>query len=405
MVPEDQPTTQTASNPPVARSKGEDAGAKKQSAGSPARNESPRGASNVLFIGKRFYTNRDTLEEAYGRIYQLPLAWASQEIRSELWLVDYHGKTSISRMDGSMTVSSTPIRSIAFIKKLGSLLLSAKPYTHVVASGDCYIGLLGYLAAKKLGASFIFDVYDKYDDFQGYRSLPGVDLFGFLLERAQHRLFASTALLKQLEGEPKTSTLVPNGIDYTRFQEMDIATCRQKLQMTPDTPLIGYFGGMEPDRGIQDLIDAVSLLRSQGTPITLLLGGKANGNINFETQGVEYLGNIPYEQMPLMLGACDLLAVPYRRSAVMDAGASNKIVEALACARPIVATRTPNLVANFETTAKSLEYRLADPGDPQSIAQVIKDQLNDPILGTTPPGWSWPEIALNTARQLELQGG
>jgi glycosyltransferase involved in cell wall biosynthesis len=405
LVKKDQPADQTPSSRPVAAPKGESPDTNIQSDESWSGNNSRREADNVLFIGKRFYTNRDTLLEEYGRIYQLPHAWASQDIPTELWLVDYHGKETLTRNDDSMAVSSTPIKGYAFIKKLGKLMLGTSQYTHVVASGDCYIGLLGYLIAKRLSATFVFDVYDKYDDFVGYRSPPGVDLFRFLLNRAHYRLFASIALLKQLEGDQKRSYLVPNGIDYTQFREMDIAICRQELQLTPDTPLIGYFGGMEPDRGIEDLIEAVRLLRSEGTPITLLLGGKSNGRIDFNVAGVEYLGDIPFQQMPSMLGACDLLAVPYRRSGVMDAGASNKIVEALACARPIVATRTPNLIANFQTTAKSLESRLAEPGDPHSIAKVIKDQLRDPILGVLPKGWSWPEIALNTAHQLELQGG
>ena len=357
----------------------------------------------MLFIGKRFYTNRDTLEEAYGRIYQLPHTWASENIRTRLWLIDYHGSNSLSRSDDALPIHSTPVTSGAFAGEIRKLLFTSGDITHVVASGDCYIGLLGYLAAKRLKASFIFDVYDKYDDFVGYRSPPGFNLFDFLLKRADQCLFASAALLKQLGRGQKQNILVPNGIDYSRFHPREIATCRRELKLAGDTPIIGYFGGMEADGGGEDLIEAVSLLRSQGTAITLLLGGKTDGNINFDVPGVEYVGNVPYQDMPLMLGACNLLAVPYRRSAIMDAGASNKIVEALACRRPIVATRTPNLVENFTQTAKTLDGRLAEPGEPVSIAQAIQAQLDDPVLGDTPKGWGWSEIALDTADQLGIK--
>jgi len=361
-----------------------------------------RDRANVLFIGKRFYTNRDTLEDAYGRIYQLPHTWAAEKIRTRLWLIDYRGSKSLSRSDDALPIRSTPVTSGAFAGEIGRLLLTSSDITHVVASGDCYIGLLGYLAAKRLKASFIFDVYDKYDDFIGYRSPPGFKLFNFLLKRADHRLFASAALLKQLVGCQSRNILVPNGIDYSRFYPREIATCRKELKLVGDTRIIGYFGGMEADRGVEDLIEAVSLLRSQGTGITLLLGGKSDGNINFDVPGVEYVGDVPYQDMPLMLGACNLLAIPYRRSAIMDAGASNKIVEALACGRPIVATRTPNLVENFTQTAKRLDGRLAEPGEPGSIARAIQAQLDDPVLGDTPRGWGWSEIALDTADQLGL---
>ena len=150
-----------------------------------------------------------------------------------------------------------------------------------------------------------------------------------------------------------------------------------------------------------EILDIQSAL--QGTDITLILGGKSEGNIDFDVPGVQYLGNVPYQDMPLMLGACDLLAVPYRRSALMDAGASNKIVEALACGRPIVATRTPNLIANFPQTAKSLDGRLAEPGNPDSIAQAILAQLKAPVLGDVPNGWGWSGIARNTAALLGIK--
>ena len=39
---------------------------------------------SVLFIGKRYYTNRDALAERYGRIYQLPWNWANAGVHTHL---------------------------------------------------------------------------------------------------------------------------------------------------------------------------------------------------------------------------------------------------------------------------------------------------------------------------------
>jgi glycosyltransferase involved in cell wall biosynthesis len=359
--------------------------------------------SRVLFIGKRFYTNRDALEERYGRIFQLPQFWSASGIRTRLWLVDYHSRQRIDRREGHLSIESLPLRSFDTLGKLFSHLLLGKALTHIVASGDCYIGLLGYSIAKRTGAQFIFDVYDKYDEFGGYRELLGFSPFPFLLKRADRCLFASQALLEQHGQKERGDIKVVNGLDRDRFKPLDMQACRQERHLPADTPLIGYFGGMEPDRGVADLIKAVSQLREQGLPIELLLGGKIAPPLEVNVPGVRYLGDIPFQEMPQLLAACDLLAVPYRRSALMDAGSSNKIAEALACRKPIVATRTPNLVANFAEASRILEGRLAVPGDVGSIATVIRAQLEAPILAPLPGGWDWESIANEAAHQLQLE--
>lgn len=356
----------------------------------------------VLFLGKRFYTNRDALEERYGRIYQLPHHWAESGINTRLWLIDYHGRQTARRREGALAVSSLPLMGLGTLQQLFSKLMIGRRHSHVVATGDCYIGLLGYAVAKRIGAKFIFDVYDKYDDFGGYRRLPGIDPFSFLLQRADRRLFASHALLERLGQPEQGDLLVANGLDRERFRSLDMITCREALGLPIDIRLIGYFGSMEPDRGVTDLIEAVALLRGDGVAVELLIGGRAEPSIDLDAPGVRYMGNVPFHEVPRMLGACDLLAVPYRRSSFMDAGASNKIAEALACNRPIVATRTPNLVANFPEIAGLLGTRLAPPHDTAALAGAIRLQLADPLTAPLPPGWEWESIARETARRLGL---
>lgn len=356
----------------------------------------------VLFIGKRFYTNKDAFEEGYGRIYQLPRHWSEAGINVELWLVDYHTRRSECRLDGSLLVSSLPVRLSETLWQLLANLFRLKDYTHVIASGDCYIGLLAYAMARRTKAKFVFDVYDKYDEFAGYRRFLGFDPFNYLLRHAECSMFASVALRDQLCGSKRRGLIVPNGLDNHRFRPLDMQQCRFETGLPEDVTYVGYFGGMEPDRGVTDLINAIQLLRSDGLNIELLIGGKRRLEVDLDAPGINYVGNVPFEKMPTMLCACNLLAVPYRRSAFMDAGASNKIAEALACQRPIVATRTPNLLSNFPEAATLLADRLAEPGNIEEIASAVRLQLNHPVFAVLPNNWDWPSIAHNTADQLGL---
>lgn len=359
---------------------------------------------SVLFIGKRFNTNRDALRERFGRIWQLPWQWAQAGIPTRLWLVDYHSREQVrERIDG-LDVCSLPVLGPAMVREVLARAFARPAPRVIVASGDCYIGLLGYLLARRLKARFVFDVYDKYDEFGGYRTLAGFAPFPFLLQRAHSRLFASQGLMDQL-GQAGTDLLVPNGIDTRRFRARDLEQCRREAGLPPGTLLVGYFGGMEPDRGVDDLVEAIGLLRREGMEIELLLGGKPPAGFDTGRDGIRFMGNVPFARMPVMLGSCDLLAVPYRRSAFMDAGASNKIAESLACGRPLLATRTPNLTSNFPEQARALDDLLANPGDPADLARAIRDQLARRLLVRLPEGLDWPAIATATARHLDLPTG
>jgi glycosyltransferase involved in cell wall biosynthesis len=361
---------------------------------------------SILFIGKRFYTNRDTLRERFGRIYQLPWHWAEAGISTRLWLIDYHTREIAAFKDRSLDVVSTPAFGVTSVRHLaieafGRTGLTRRPEL-VVASGDCYIGLMAYHLAKKIGAHFVFDVYDKYDEFSGYRRFPWFDPFTFLLRHSDFRLFASQALMESAGYRPEHDFIVPNGVDTERFQPMDMRLSRRECGLPEESIFIGYFGSMEPERGIDDLISAVQHLRTEGLSIELLLGGKPRENMDLQQSGIRYVGNVPFDRMPAMLASCDLLSVPYRRSAVMDAGASNKIAEAMACRRPLVATRTPNLLANFPIQATLLNDLLAKPGDVSDIACVIRRQLAQRVIVDASHDMDWPTIAANLAAELSL---
>lgn len=354
----------------------------------------------LLFIGKRFNTNRDALLEKFGRNYQFPLHLA-QRHSVTLWLVDYHSKTTIQCSEGPLTITSTPVKNLAVFKHyLLGTYKNAQPIDIVIASGDCYIALMAQRIAKKLQAKFIFDVYDKYDEFGGYIKPLGFDLFGHLLKTADMRLFASHTLLHSL-GQPKHDAILSNGLDANHFRPIDKAKARHKLQLPADATYVGYFGSMEPDRGVQDLIAAVQILREQGQRIELLLGGKAHNSLQLDQPGIRYLGNVPFADVPYALAASDVLAIPYRRSPFMDAGASNKIAEAMACQRPIVATRSPNLTANFPQQAQILEPYLAEPSQPSSLATALAQQLLDKKLVAAPQNIYWSGITATLEHDLK----
>lgn len=361
----------------------------------------------ILFVGKRYYTNRDAYTERFGRIYQLPFCWAQMGHDVDLWLIDYHGRDADNTMDGTLAVETTPVFRWRFFARWVAASFSRWSKRRpdiIVASGDCYVGLLAYLAAVLCGAKFVFDVYDRYDLFDGFRRLPGFDPQAFLVRNADVVTFASVAVLDEMRELIRDAALVPNGIDLSLFRPLSIRDSRRQFDLPDDVPLIGYFGSMEVDRGVGDLIGAVAGLVDQGLALCLVIGGKANSEINLEYPWVRYLGNLDYKQMPTALASCDLLALPYRQSEFMDKGASCKIAEYIAVQRPVVATRTQNFVRNFPIQAVELEGLLATPGDAEDLRRCVLGQLSERRLVSLPKSTDWREISQRALASIEAEG-
>ena len=363
------------------------------------------GCFSILMIGKRHYTNRDALEEQFGRVYRLPMHWSRQGVKTQLWLIDYHGRDREQRQDGAMWVDSCPIHRVGWMIKAAALVLSRfrrRSPTHIIASGDAYIGLFGWLMARLSRACFTFDVYDKYDEFSGYRKPFGWDLFGFLLRHADQCWFASRRLLKQLGSPARSDRLVMNGIDMAHFKPLDMYEARRYFGLPVGTTLVGYFGSMEKDRGVSDLIDAVSILRQRGHDVSLVLSGHRHSDTPFpQAFWLHYLGNLPFGDIPRAYAVVNIVAIPYRRSAFMDAGASNKIAEALACGCLLVATETPNFTDNFPHAAQILKTATAKPAHPDSLAAAIAEQLLNPRRVPMPNEMGYEGIAADTLVALK----
>lgn len=356
---------------------------------------------NILFIGKRFYTNRDALTEKYGRIYQLPWHWSQENINTRLWLIDYHGKELINTTHEALEVISTPVQTGAVFKQyIKESKETLSPPDIIVASGDCYIGLIAYRLAKKLNAKFIFDVYDKYDEFGAYFNFFGFNSYKFLLKNSDLCFFSSNALELSLRGVFKASCIVPNGVDTNLFKPMDIHASRKKLGLLSDALYIGYFGGLDADRGIDDLLVAHTLLLQQGFTCNLLIAGKARAGLDLNKAGVTYLGNIPYLDIPTAMSACNLLALPYRRSPYLDMASSCKIAEYICIQKPIMATRTPNILSNFSAQTEQLKDLIANPRDPKDMAEKIIKITQNPIIPSSEIGMSWSFIAQQTVDEI-----
>ncbi|MGH6803507.1 MAG: glycosyltransferase [Methyloceanibacter sp.] len=346
----------------------------------------------ILWLAKRHYTNKDAFAERFGRVYELPREWARTGIDTRLELLDYHGPKAESATDCSFHVASTPVRSIRHMRTMLRNVSAFRPDV-IVASGDCFIGLFALWLARRTPARFVFDVYDDYRKFGGYRAFLDWDAYGFLLRRAQLVLYASKALADRQACDTPWQ-LVPNGVDPDQFGPIDIAEARRSTGLDQKgARWVGYFGGMDAERGAEDLITAVGLLHANNDAIRLVLCGKPREGLPSDQRWVDFRGNVEHTRIPDFINACDVVTLPYRRGPIIDMASSCKIAEYLFCERPLVATDTPNLLANFPLQAAELGPAICKPGDPADLARAIGDQLAHGRIASRPEQHTWGNIA------------
>jgi len=150
----------------------------------------------------------------------------------------------------------------------------------------------------------------------------------------------------------------------------------------PDgVPVVLMASRMLWDKGAGDLVEAVRLLGAPERVRVALAGDPDPGNPKsipraqleaWDAEGViEYWGF--QADMPAAIARCHVFALPTRYAE----GVPTSLLEASACARPVVSTRIPG-AADFVLDGET--GLLVPPGDPPALAAALEKLLQDPAL-------------------------
>ena len=207
-----------------------------------------------------------------------------------------------------------------------------------------------------------------------------------------HVVAVSEELREQIEGGLGISadklSVIPNGIDAARFASTSLQTPEN------ERPVILGIGRLSKQKDFATLIDALALMNTQPKPILRILGRGSQAWMkrlrgHAEAKGVierfELLGHV--DNVAEHLASADLFVSSSRWE-----GASNVVLEALACGTPIVATKAPTGIT--EVLAPLGEENLVPIGDASALAQAMTRRL------TLPRG---PDALRTRARKYALQ--
>lgn len=353
----------------------------------------------IALLCKRYYTNRDLVSDRFGRLYHLPLELSKLGHSALVVAADYRSLRRETITDGEMQIHSVPMLAgggLGFMTSAYSAIKSFQPDI-LVASSDIHFGVLGGLFAKRLNIPFAFDIYDDYSVFR-LAKIPGMrTAFSAALKRADLLISASAPLAHKLAGLNRSVTVIENGVDQSIFRPLPKASARDELGIPQRETVIGFFGSIAKNRGIEQLIEARQII-SQIRPATrLLLAGAIRVPLQLEVPGVDYRGVLPQHQLPSLINACDVVVVPYLPDPQVDMSNACKIAEYVACSVPVVTTR----VSNFAEIFAEAPQAVCEPGDPQALAQAILRQIEAPQrLPFNSRPFSWSALAQKLEGEL-----
>lgn len=243
-------------------------------------------------------------------------------------------------------------------------LLSVSPYTKT---------LLGRL----LSPNFLWVRYEK-------NILRHADMIIVVVEEARDRL-------EKLGIDGSRIIVVSNTLKLDNFILPD-------LQPDPEHFTLYYAGGLTYHRGLQTVIEAITLIRRQIPQIRLRIAGSGKYRSRLQQlvqrhklgSFVEFLGHLPLKEVAENLALADAALIPHLKTAHTDSTIPHKIFQYMYANKPVIASNCIPLERIVSETKSGVIFQSASAADlAGKIMKLYKKEV------TILPARKWVEKKYN----------
>jgi glycosyltransferase involved in cell wall biosynthesis len=282
---------------------------------------------------------------------------------------------------------------------LGKVLPRRKDVDVILGSWAFPEGVAAVALGKLIGVPAVIKVHGSDLNLVSDMRGPRANL-ALALPRASRIVAVSRALgdkAVSLGVSPSRVEIVPNGTEASLFFVRDRAAARREVGLAelPDRErTILYVGRIEREKGVLDLLEAFARVADAEPDLGLvLLGqGRAEGEARARAaplgSRVRFLGGRPLAEVPLWMGASTLVTLPSWAE-----GSPNVLREALACGRPVVATRVGGIPELITSDALG---ELVPAKDPEALGRALVSVAKrawEPEALRAASGGSWEDSA------------
>lgn len=255
-----------------------------------------------------------------------------------------------------------------------------------VVHAMAYMGIpVGLDLGRRAGASVVYDARDIYAEARNIARMPAP--LRALFARIERR-WARAADRVITVNEPYADEMarrlgvarplvVLNCSPLRELPAVKPRTFHDVLDLPPERRIVLYHGGLSPERGIEQLLDAIPAVPD--AQLVFLGYGELGADLERiarNDERVAVLPAVPPSELIDWVAASDVAAMPIQPTTLNHRLTTpNKLFEAIAAGVPVVASDLPGMAPIVRSTGCGL---VVDPTDPAAIAAAIREILDAP---------------------------
>ncbi len=264
-------------------------------------------------------------------------------------------------------------------------------------------GFVGLMVGKLTGTPVIYDAHaDLEEEMVQFKFLSGNSLFRNLWRKIGEFVPASSDYIVTVSKElkemimkqgvnPNRIMVIPTGVNPEFFENGNRTQVRRELGLE-DNKIIMYTGNLSPFQGIENLINTMPLVLDKvSNAMLVIVGGPDKNILKYKVmadnlgiaESIVFLGEKPFEDIPDLLSAADVVVSP-RTSCP---GIPQKLSNYMAAGKAIVC---------FKGSAKTLKngYNgvIVENGDLHGFAEGIIELIEKPDVAN--------EIGINAKKSI-----
>lgn len=245
---------------------------------------------------------------------------------------------------------------------------------------------------KLAGARLLLDMHDTMPELYASRSggrRGAVFQLLVVLERLSAAMADEVLVVHRRQGDILAQRGIPrckmhvvmNSADERRFSP---TLCQSSARRDREHFVVLYHGSLVERYGLDTLVRAAGIVAADLPALRVDIVGDGDYRSALEAMIdtldvghiVRLVGDVPHADMPMYIARADACVVPIHRDIFTDDILPAKLLEAVAMERPVIASRTTNIVRHFGNQA--LCYFTA--GDPADLACCLYRVATDPGL-------------------------
>jgi glycosyltransferase involved in cell wall biosynthesis len=163
----------------------------------------------------------------------------------------------------------------------------------------------------------------------------------------------------------KPVTVIPNGVDTDLFKPIPRSEALEQLglERLKEKKVLLYFGSIDSWLNFSSIFNVVKRLAEKGIDVVFLIVGYSHSKYFLEelkttakNTGIDdrvlFLDPVPQSRLVYYINASDVTLAPFKPM-VMNQAVPLKILESLACGRPVCATNLAEIASRFKDVVRT----------------------------------------------------